>query len=419
MKKEKQENLKLPISFPICFAEKGIPSEIHIVPLGEWEHTQYGKIKITNRDIKQFVENFKAKVRRDIPITEGHEVSDEKPAIGWFKKLTAKEGGLWAKVEWTEEGKELLSKKKYKYFSPEFYRVYEDPETQEVYTNVLVGGALTNKPYFKDLKQIVFSEKSIINQFNNTYMNLKDILKKEAGSLNAEEKKYLQSKMSELSSENLRKFAEDLAPEKESEENESEENKEGGENNEGGEKEGGDDKDEGGEEGGENKEGDEGDKGGEEKEGDGKVEGSEKNVTVKASEFKALQEKADKGAEAFAELRETNFKNEAEKFVFNEQNREGKILPKTKDAVVKLMLSLKSEQLTIFREIVKSLPKVSMFGEIGDMGEDDSANGIAKELSIKVSKLQEKDSALKYSDAVRQIFEADTAFAEKYNEAYA
>lgn len=399
IKKEKQKGSELPISFPIRFAEKGIPSKIHLIPLGEWEHSEYGKIKITNREIEQFVVNFKAKVRRDIPITEGHEVMDEKPAIGWLKKLTAEKDGLWSKVEWTEEGKELLAKKKYKYFSPEYYRTYEDPETQEVYTNVLVGGALTNKPYFKELKQIVFSENLIINQFNN--MNLQDILKKEAGSLTNEEKKFLQSHMSELNSEQLRKFAEEIAPE-------SDENDDGDKNKESDDNDGDNKEDEKEEE----KESDDNE------DNDEKVEGSE-TVKVKASEYKALQEKADKGAQAFAELRKSNITNEVNKIIFNEQNREGKFMPKTKDAVVGFMLSLKTEQLSAFREILKALPKVEMFGEIGDMGNDNILSGIDKELEMKVSKLQENDSALSYSDATRQIFDNDISFSERYNEAHA
>src|SRR5690349_12088369 len=86
-----------------------IPSEIHVVPVGEWDHPAYGPMKITEDDIAEFVQNFDAGLRNDIPINEGHEVMDEKPAIGWFKSLINKgSDGLWAVVEWTEEGKKLL-----------------------------------------------------------------------------------------------------------------------------------------------------------------------------------------------------------------------------------------------------------------------------------------------------------------------
>jgi phage I-like protein len=83
--------------------------------------------------------------------------------------------GLWAGVKWTDEGVQLLEQRAFKYFSPEFYEMYEDPETRKKYSHVLVGGALTNKPYFKELEAVVaFSEPSIIHQFSED-MNLKEM----------------------------------------------------------------------------------------------------------------------------------------------------------------------------------------------------------------------------------------------------
>ena len=144
--------------------------------------------------MKEFVKNFNSGLRNDIPINEGHEVMDEKPAIGWFKKLVNKgSDGLWAVVEWTEQGKDLLRQKAYKYFSPEFYQQYEDPETRRVYNNVLVGGALTNKPYFKELTPVVFSEPSISN---HNSMDLATFASKPL--LNSLRKKKLSSKSTRL-----------------------------------------------------------------------------------------------------------------------------------------------------------------------------------------------------------------------------
>ena len=96
---------KSSVKFFLVFDESGdIPKEIHVVPVGEWDHPAYGQMKITEKDIAEFVENFDAGLRNDIPINEGHEVMDEKPAIGWFKQLVNKgSDGLWAVVEWTEQ----------------------------------------------------------------------------------------------------------------------------------------------------------------------------------------------------------------------------------------------------------------------------------------------------------------------------
>lgn len=158
---------KASFSFPIDLAEAKIKQkmEIHVIPVGEWKHVLYGDIKITEEDIEEFVQHFDQKVRKGIYITEGHGFG-EQPALGWFSKLTNKgKKGLWGTVEWTKKGRELLEEKAYKYFSPEFFSVYEDPETHRFYNNVLTGGALTNSPYFKELKSIVMHEPIILDQF--------------------------------------------------------------------------------------------------------------------------------------------------------------------------------------------------------------------------------------------------------------
>ena len=135
-------------------------SKIQIIPTGSWKHDEYGKIEIDEKDIEKFKQHYEEEVRNDVPITAGHaKPGEEKPAVGWFKELINKgSDGLWGVVKWTEKGKELLKDEAFKYFSPEFHDKYEDPETHETYENVLVGGALTNKPYFKGLQGVALSE---------------------------------------------------------------------------------------------------------------------------------------------------------------------------------------------------------------------------------------------------------------------
>src|SRR5829696_8563220 len=66
------------IAFPIQLFGEGstdaqVPSEIHVVPTGKWNHPVYGEMEITTAHIKEFVQNFKDKVRLNIPITAGHD----------------------------------------------------------------------------------------------------------------------------------------------------------------------------------------------------------------------------------------------------------------------------------------------------------------------------------------------------------
>ena len=60
----KERGSKKRIAFPtLLFAEGSssgdVPSEIHVVPIGEWKHSMYGDMKIDAGDIQQFIQNFK------------------------------------------------------------------------------------------------------------------------------------------------------------------------------------------------------------------------------------------------------------------------------------------------------------------------------------------------------------------------
>jgi hypothetical protein len=136
-------------------------SEIEVLHAGEWEHPQYGIIQITDQDIDRFVDSFNDKVRKvDIAVDQEH--MPEKGAAGWFRKVkkVVEDGKskLKASVEWTKLGTQLIKDGIFKYFSPEFDFDYEDLETHEKFQNVLIGGALTNRPYFKSLAPVALSE---------------------------------------------------------------------------------------------------------------------------------------------------------------------------------------------------------------------------------------------------------------------
>jgi phage I-like protein len=141
--------------------KEGKTSEIEMLHAGVWEHPVYGTISISEQDIDKFIQNFNDKVRKvDIAVDQEH--MPEKGAAGWIKTMTKVfEDGkakLKAAVEWTALGTQLLKDGVFKYFSPEFDFAYEDMETHEQYQNVLLGGALTNRPYFKSLAPVALSE---------------------------------------------------------------------------------------------------------------------------------------------------------------------------------------------------------------------------------------------------------------------
>lgn len=441
---------RIPIIFPINltpqFAETAsdkAPKEIHVLPVGKWNHPAYGPIVITREDIADFKHNFDEGLRKGIPITEGHEVMDEKPAVGWFTELIDRgANGLFAIIEWTEKGKTLLSDKAYKFFSPEFYSEYEDPETREIHENVLVGGALTNKPYFKELDAIVLSEQSINNQFNEKPMlKLEEVLAKKVEELSDEEKTFLQENKSELNDEQKETFKSVLEDEKtetdeektaREEKEKGDENEKNGLNRDGSAKELTDDekaqnvKDGKNEDGTEKTELTDDEKqanvdAGKNEDGskkEEKVDGSEGVVVVDGkvqmsqAAYKLLNSKANSGHEASKKLIASEIKAEATKLVFSEQNSQGRFLPKQSDKVFSFMQGLNEKQRKEFSELVIALPKTEVFNEVGH-GDSNEGSAYA-EIESKTKKLMSEDKALTYSDAVKRVCEEHPKLANQY-----
>lgn len=413
--RQTERDSKKRIAFPIqLFAEDGstdaqIPSEIHVVPTGKWDHPVYGEMEITSADIAEFVSNFNDKVRRDIPITAGHDNGmngGELPAVGWFTDVIDRGvNGLWAGVKWTEEGVQLLQQRAFKYFSPEFYEQYTDPETGDKYGHVLVGGALTNKPYFKELAPVAsFSEPAIIHQFTED-MNLNDILSKKPEELSDEEKAFVREHEAELTDDQKTAFASVISDEGE----------------------GGDDAGDGADDGDGNGEGDgqgegagEGDKGGEHQ----AAEPKGKKIVMSEAEVAALRKAADDGAKALQKIEATERRALIAKLTFSETNRAGRFLPKQEGALESFLKTLSERQRDAFTQLIGNMPKAdaSIFDEVGDGGgtEGGDADGIAKEVDTAVqAAIKASEGKLGYSDALRKVYAENPDLKRRYEEALA
>lgn len=395
MSKERDSQKR--VAFPIqlfgeapSFAE--LPDEIHVVPTGKWSHPVYGEMEITSAHVAEFVKNFKDKVRRDIPITAGHDNGmngGELPAVGWFKELIDRGvNGLYAVVEWTEEGQRLLKARAFKYFSPEFYEEYSDPETGEKRSHVLVGGALTNKPYFKELDAVVaFSEPAIIHQFSHS-MDLNTILAKKAEELTAEEKAFVKEHEAELSDEQKETFKSALeAPANEPEEQPEETPAPEGE-----------------------------------PEPVTAREPKGKVVTMSEAEIAALRKAADEGAKALQKVEASERKELIRtKLVFSEANKDGRFLPKQEGALDNFIKTLSEKQRDQFVSLVANMPKMdsSLFSEIGDGGAAaDGVDGIGKQVITEVRALiKASEGKLSYSEALAQLYTEKPQLKEQYEAA--
>jgi len=137
-------------------------SRIPVLPEGKFKHPWYGDLDFTAPVLRAAKRNFEKKTLGvDIMVDEGH---DRGKALGWFKNVhhgASEIGGqshvgLFADIEWTDEGRSLLERDIYRYFSAEIGS-FTGPDGKTI-KNVLFGGGLTNRPFFKQMPPVKFGE---------------------------------------------------------------------------------------------------------------------------------------------------------------------------------------------------------------------------------------------------------------------
>lgn len=83
----------------------------------------------------------------DLPIDYEHatQIKGSKgefaPAVGWIKDMEVRNGALWARVEWGEDGQQAIASKAYRYISPVFTFARETGEVLQ-----MRSAGLTNNP---------------------------------------------------------------------------------------------------------------------------------------------------------------------------------------------------------------------------------------------------------------------------------
>lgn len=141
------------------FEESDGVSWIQAFPEGTYQHPLYGEMKFDESRLKEFAASVAQKVRGTDPDIDYDHKLHTGEAAGWVKEAEYRPGqGLHIKVEWTQKAKEAIRNKEYRYFSPEFMDEWEHPKTGKTHKNVLNGGALTNRPFLKDILPVNLSE---------------------------------------------------------------------------------------------------------------------------------------------------------------------------------------------------------------------------------------------------------------------
>jgi phage I-like protein len=128
-------------------------SKIQIAKTGKFKDPRYGSFAITRADIAAWVKNFhklhggEGRAGLPLDVDHGPEKNGNTEAAGWMVELdTSKPDELWAWVEWTTLGEELVREKRYRYISPSYSANYVDEQGKQ-HGTALVGAALTNRPF--------------------------------------------------------------------------------------------------------------------------------------------------------------------------------------------------------------------------------------------------------------------------------
>jgi len=147
------------------------PNRIPLLPKpGTYKHDKYGSVRITKERNQRFTDNINNGVyQKNLPIDSEHEL-DLSGAFGYIKKASMNADGSvdGTDIEWTDRGKKAFAGNRFKYFSPKWWDAWTDPMTEQKFKDVVIGGALTTRPFFKEkaLKPLIASEHVILSDGN-------------------------------------------------------------------------------------------------------------------------------------------------------------------------------------------------------------------------------------------------------------
>lgn len=198
--------------------EGGLPTEIMLMAPGNFR-TIKGDFTLGPEQFDEAVANFNRGVARvngtsGLPINFNHEQSG--PAAAWINGLENRGAeGLWGtKIEWSTMGAEQVLGGVYKFFSIEYwFGYYEEPDMAGVYyNNVVEGGAMTNIPLMRGLTPVMADKSTsgltsgsnnntIYVELGESPVNLQQLLAKKNEDLTADERKFLADHKSELTDE--------------------------------------------------------------------------------------------------------------------------------------------------------------------------------------------------------------------------
>jgi phage I-like protein len=129
-----------------------------VLPVGRFFLSYYGEVIFTESFMDAMVANWKNKAlnQREPFIDTNHDMDK---ANGWIADLKFDSEGLLAKIDWTDEGKRLVSSKAYRYFSASIEQKM-NIDTGEWIWPVLTAVSLTNSPAMNTLPKVGLKDES-------------------------------------------------------------------------------------------------------------------------------------------------------------------------------------------------------------------------------------------------------------------
>lgn len=183
---------------------------VQIVKVGKFSHVEYGKFSFTLADLQEMKANFDNNVAKQkidgkpvVPFDYSHD--DGEKAAGWITDLIIEKDennidSLFASVDWTPRGAEKISSKEFKFVSPAIQRRFKDNESGETHKIVLLGAALTNIPFLRDMEAVNLLSESKRRAFKSLF------------ELSGDESGVIDNKRINMSLEDVKKGLKGLSP---------------------------------------------------------------------------------------------------------------------------------------------------------------------------------------------------------------
>lgn len=140
---------------------------IEALPARIFHTPQYGAVEVSQDKLKRMIKNFNDGVRGQEVATDfdhGMDRAKGNQASGWYREFAIKpssddptQASLYARVELTDDALNEVKQSKWKYFSLEWDDAWTDNDGT-THSDVIMGGALTNRPIAKKIMPINFSE---------------------------------------------------------------------------------------------------------------------------------------------------------------------------------------------------------------------------------------------------------------------